>query len=218
VSAPAIAPFSKARIEALSDGVFAIAMTLLVLEIKVPELPREVAPVELWHATIEHWPIFFSFLVTFMLAGQFWLWHHVLCHYTRRVDRVLALLTVVFLMFVSLLPFSTAMLGAFTLRQPVSLALYFGNQLALGVMLNVKWWYSRRRGLLAIEPHDAVAARFQFQMLGHPVSCVVALLAVAVDPILSFRAFVITFMLTTGLAARRGRAAAALRASQAVNT
>ena len=50
----------EARIEALSDGVFAIAMTLLVLGIKVPELPREVAPAELWHATIEHSPIFFS--------------------------------------------------------------------------------------------------------------------------------------------------------------
>ena len=68
--------WNKARIEALSDGIFAIVMTLLVLELKVPDLPRKVATAELWHAVREHGPIFFSFFLTFMLASQYWFWHH----------------------------------------------------------------------------------------------------------------------------------------------
>lgn len=91
-------PVSKSRIEALSDGVFAIAMTLLVFELKVPELPRHVGSRELWHAVLEHGTIFFSFAVTFVLAGQFWLLHHVAFHYTRRTDQRIALLAIFFLM------------------------------------------------------------------------------------------------------------------------
>ena len=213
MTAPAITPFSKARIEALSDGVFAIAMTLLVLEIKVPELPRDVAPAELWHATIEHWPIFFSFLVTFMLAGQFWLSHHVLSLHAARRSRSCAAYGGVPHVRVAAAVFhgdaggvhaAAAGLARALLRQPARSWRDAQRQVV----------YSRRCGLLAIEPHDPVATRFQFQMLGHPVSCVVALLTVAIDPILSFRAFVITFILVTVVAARRGKAAAALRPSQ----
>jgi uncharacterized membrane protein len=211
MSAAASTPFSKTRIEALSDGVFAIAMTLLVLEIKVPELPRKVASAELWHAVLEHWPIFFSFVVTFMLAGQFWLWHHIVFHYTRRADQFVAFIAIFFLMFVSLLPFSTAMLSSFALTQPVTLALYFGNQLALGVMLNVHWWYAKQRALIWIESDDPVAARFELQIATAPLACVVALAAIAVRPRWAFMAFVLVQALAAAVSKRRGRTVAARR-------
>ena len=144
----ALAPseWNKARVEALSDAVFAIAMTLLVLEIKVPELDRHVDAATLWRAVRALWPVFFSFVITFLLTSMFWFWHHVSLHCMRRIDGVIVAINLVFLMFVSLAPFSTAMLGSFTLRQPVSLAFYFGNQLALGLMLNAYWIYAKRQG------------------------------------------------------------------------
>jgi uncharacterized membrane protein len=136
------------RAEALSDGVFAIAMTLLVLEIKVPELPRQAAPIEVWHGVMANGPVFFSFVLTFVLSGLFWFLHHATFHALEKVDRGVCWINIAFLMFVSLLPFSTALLAAFPVRQPVSLGFYFGNQFALGLMLNLLWEYGRRRGLL----------------------------------------------------------------------
>ncbi|MBI3401724.1 MAG: Flp pilus assembly complex ATPase component TadA [Acidobacteria bacterium] len=75
--------FSKARIEMLCDGVFAIAMTLRVLELKVPDLPRQAPSAEVWHARAEHRITFFAFALSFVLAGQFWMQHHVLFHRGR---------------------------------------------------------------------------------------------------------------------------------------
>ncbi len=205
----AASPFSKARIEALSDGVFAIAMTLLVLEIKVPELPRTTPSGELWHALGEHWTIFFSFFITFLLAGQFWIWHHIVFHHTKRVNQGTVFFTVFFLMFVSLLPFSTAMLGAFSLRQPVTLAFYFGNQLALGLLLNLQWWYAKRRRDLEFDPGDTAAIRFEMLMATQLIASVAALGMVAVNPRSAFMTYALTQALCSGFVRKRAKTLAA---------
>src|SRR5690242_11054474 len=101
------------RVEALADGVFAIVMTLLVLELKVPALPRDASAAEVWRGVVELGPIFFSYFVTFTLAGTFWFWHHRAFDEIAHVDGPLFALNLAFLSFVSLLPFSTAMFGAF---------------------------------------------------------------------------------------------------------
>jgi uncharacterized membrane protein len=139
--------FSKERIEMLCDGVFAIAMTLLVLDLKVPALPKGAPSAEIWRAVGEHGVAFFGFVLTFILAGQFWILHHVLFHYLRHATRALAMLNLLFLMFVSLLPFSTSMFTAFGPRQPVALTFYFGNQLMLSLLLLAQWLIGRRAGL-----------------------------------------------------------------------
>jgi len=64
--------FSKARLEMLCDGIFAIAMTLLVLELKVPNLPRRAESAEIWHALREHALPFLGVALTFILASTFW--------------------------------------------------------------------------------------------------------------------------------------------------
>ena len=197
--------WSKARIEALSDGVFAIAMTLLVLEIKVPELARRVETATLWQAVSERWPLFFSFVVTFMLTSLFWSWHHVTFAYTRRADGVIVALNLLFLMFVSLLPFSTAMLGSFTLRQPVSLAFYFGNQLALGLTLNAHWIYARHRGLIT-DPDAPVPRRVSIAIRAQPIACLATLVMVAVNPQFAFNTFALVQLPVAVFMARRLRA------------
>jgi len=198
------AVWSKARVETVSDGVFAIVMTLLVLELKVPELPRDAPTADVWHEFRALGPIFFSYFVTFTLAGVFWFWHHRAFHELTRVDGPLFALNLAFLSFVSLLPFSTAMLGAFRLRQPISLACYFGNLLGLALTLMVFWLYARRSG--ALKPaHDPVARRrFVLTLVAHILASSAALITVAFDPGLTMNVYVIVLALG-GVVARRTR-------------
>jgi TMEM175 potassium channel family protein len=157
--------FSKARIETLCDGVFAIAMTLLVLELKVPDLPRPAAPAALWHALGEHRLGFFAFALSFMLAGAFWMQHHVLFHYLARATRPLALLNLVFLMFVSFLPFSTSLFATYGAG---GIAFYFGNQFVLAVLLALHWTLAQRQGLLHGASDDPKRRRFAALMAAFP--------------------------------------------------
>src|SRR4051795_5823288 len=83
---------SKHRMEALSDGVFAIVMTLLVLELKIPDLARNVATRDLGRALAHEGPVFFSFVVTFMFASLFWYLHHVLLNFLTEFPRKLIVL------------------------------------------------------------------------------------------------------------------------------
>jgi uncharacterized membrane protein len=150
--------FSKARIEMLCDGVFAIAMTLLVLELKVPELPKQTPLAELWHALGEQRLSYFAFVLTFMLAGSFWIQHHVLFHYLARATRSLAALNLVFLMFVSLLPFSTSLFARF--GTPAGIPFYFGNQFILALLVSAQWILASRKGLLGGDTRDPKRVRF----------------------------------------------------------
>jgi uncharacterized membrane protein len=173
--------WSTTRTEALSDAVFAIVMTLLVLELKVPALPRNAPTAEVWRGFKELGPVFFSYFVTFTLAGVFWFWHHRAFHELTHVDGPLFALNLAFLSFVSLLPFSTAMLGSFRLGHPVSLVCYFGNLLALTLALSAFWLYATRSGLLA-PTRDPVSRRRISLVLGaQVVGCVAALVTIALN-------------------------------------
>ncbi|MBZ5557326.1 MAG: DUF1211 domain-containing protein [Acidobacteriia bacterium] len=151
--------FSKERIEMLCDGVFAIAMTLLVLDLKVPELPKHTASIEIWHALREHGLSFFAFALTFALAGQFWLIHHVFFHYLKHATRGLAALNLLFLMFVSLLPFTTSMFAAFGSQQ-AGMVPYIANQFILASLIGTQWLLARSQGLLTGAPTDPKRRRF----------------------------------------------------------
>ena len=104
----------KNRIETLSDGIFAIVMTLLILEFHVPNLPSNAPNVEVAPALMALWPKFISYIVAFVSLGFFWVGHHIMYHGIRRADRTLLWLNIFFFMFVSLLPFSTSVLNAFS--------------------------------------------------------------------------------------------------------
>ena len=174
--------FSKARLEMLCDGIFAIAMTLLVLELKPPDLPRHAASAEIWHALREHGLAFFGFALSFLIAGQFWILHHVSFNYLHRANRSLALLTIPFLMFVSLLPFSTSMLTAFTLRQPVGLLFYFGNQFMLALLLAAQWLLASRQGLLTESDGSRKRRQFELMICLQPLSFALSIALVFIAP------------------------------------
>jgi uncharacterized membrane protein len=131
----------KNRIEALSDGIFAIVMTLLILEIHVPSLPPNAPNVQVVPALWELWPKFLTYAVSFISLGVYWIGHHNMYHAIRRSDRVLLWLNILFFMFVSLLPFSTSVLNAF--RQTQVAPLFFGANLTIiGWFLYLQWAYA----------------------------------------------------------------------------
>ena len=131
----------KNRIEALSDGIFAIAMTLLVLELHLPNLPPNAPNVQVAPALWQLWPKVLTYAVSFLSLGVYWIGHHNMYHAIRRADRVLLWLNILFFMCVSLLPFSTSVLNAF--RQTQVAPLVFGaNVTSIGWLLYLQWAYA----------------------------------------------------------------------------
>src|SRR4051812_19059430 len=115
---------SKHRVEGLTDGIFAIVMTLIVLELKVPELERHATEAEILEKLRALGQPLAGFVITFLLSGVFWYMHHHSMQFIRHMTRPLILINLAFLMFVSLLPFSAAMLGRF-LTSPIALRIYY---------------------------------------------------------------------------------------------
>jgi uncharacterized membrane protein len=100
--------FDSTRIEALSDGVFAIAITLLVLEISVPEDAYK----HLGRAILHEWPSYLAYVTSFLTIGAAWFVHHGIFRRLARADFVVVRLNLIFLMVVSFLPFPTQLLAA----------------------------------------------------------------------------------------------------------
>jgi uncharacterized membrane protein len=106
------AGFSTARLEAFSDGVFAIAITLLVLDLNVPE-PDSLHGMSLADALARQWPAYFAYLVSFLVIGIIWINHHAMCALARRVDRRTLFANLFLLLTVSVIPYPTRMLAAY---------------------------------------------------------------------------------------------------------
>ena len=98
------------RILFFSDAVFAIAITLLVLNIEVPDIPQDLVAEELPGQLLGLWPKYLSYVVSFLVILIFWISHHTIFSNIRGYDRVLIWLSSLFLMFVAFLPFPTAFL------------------------------------------------------------------------------------------------------------
>ncbi|MGA2128427.1 MAG: TMEM175 family protein [Xanthobacteraceae bacterium] len=121
------------RIEAFSDGVFAIVVTLLVLELKVPVLKDHHSVAELTHALIEQLPKFLSWLISFIIVCKFWLNHSHVLGLARHADYGLVWTNSLFLMGQSFIPFPTALLGEYA-GNPLAVSL-FGCVFALNTVL-----------------------------------------------------------------------------------
>jgi uncharacterized membrane protein len=105
--------FTLGRLEAFSDGVFAIVVTLLVLDLKVPELAHHSSAAELCAALKAQLPRFLSWLISFIIVCKFWLNHHHIMNQARSANYALIWINSLFLMFQSLIPFPTALMGEY---------------------------------------------------------------------------------------------------------
>ena len=128
---------NKNRIEALSDGLFAVAMTLLVFNIKVPPLMLPVSAHDLLDQLSKMWPLFRSYFISFAILGMYWIAHHGLFHhFAKQANRVLTYLNILFLCLITLIPFSTHLIGDYPLNS-VAVAIYGMNVIVIGV---VQYW------------------------------------------------------------------------------
>ena len=129
-----------ARMEAFSDGIFAIASTLLVLDLAIPALSSDVGK-----SLVEQWPTYFAYLVSFATIGNAWLNHSVITEYLERADAILLRLNLVLLFFVSVLPYPTHMLAEYLHSENaerVAATVYGLNLLAISGFTSLTWHYA----------------------------------------------------------------------------
>ena len=141
-----IANRSIERIGALSDGLFAIAMTLIVLEIRVPELTDH-SDAGLWMALGQLAPLFVTYLLSFLTLGIFWNGQQTQLSYVDRAGRDLAWLELLFLAVIALFPFTTSLLAE-NIDLRLALGLYWLNIFVAGAALYGIWAYVERAGLV----------------------------------------------------------------------
>ncbi|OGO13107.1 MAG: hypothetical protein A2032_00795 [Chloroflexi bacterium RBG_19FT_COMBO_49_13] len=128
------------RIAALSDGVFSIAITLLVLELAVPEhLPDG----GMWAYFSQLLPKFASTMVAFIVLGVYWIGHHNMFKHIKRHDRVLMWLNILFLMFVAMMPFFAGLVGEYG-DDTLALASYAFWLMLTGLVLDTIWWHASK--------------------------------------------------------------------------
>lgn len=166
------AGLSVNRIEALSDGVFAIAMTLLVLELHVPDVSSAETGL-LTASLLAMWPKFVSFGLGFVLLGSLWVGQHYQFHYVRRTDRPLLWLQLALLLVCSLVPFGVALLGRYW-ASPVVTAIYGALLIASGICLLGSWTYATH-GHRLVAPSlpssaiDALRVRIVIGLVGYGI-------------------------------------------------
>jgi uncharacterized membrane protein len=135
-----------ARIEAFSDGVFAIAITLLILEIKIPQAGQGALRV----ALLREWPSYLAFFLSFAYIGVMWMNHHRMFTHIRRSNDTLLLLNLLLLLGVTSVPFPTAVLARSlgTPEQRTAAIFYNGVFVVIAIFFNVLWRYAVSRQLL----------------------------------------------------------------------
>jgi uncharacterized membrane protein len=169
---PADAVMGVGRLEAFSDGVFAIAVTLLVLDVKVPRLDATDEGARLLAALLGQWPNYLAYVTSFATIFIMWVNHHVIFRSIRRADHALLLLNGLLLLCITFVPFPTALLAEYLGHQgqQTAAAVYSGTFVATAVAFNLLWRHAmRRERLLAPHVERGRARRFGRTYLAGPL-------------------------------------------------
>lgn len=177
-----------ARIEAFSDGVFAIAVTLLILEVKIP-LPGSH---DLGIQLLRQWPQYVAFVLSFAFIGIMWINHHRLFNYIRRADNNLLVLNLLLLLGVTVVPFPTAVLATHLdgPEQRIAAMLYNGTYIFIAICFNFLWRYAVSRKLLGHDVDytsaDRISRQYAFGPLLYFICFIVAWWSVPVSLLINF--------------------------------
>lgn len=192
---------SKHRIHALTDGIFAVAMTLLVIELKIPESMHVKNNVQLIEAMIHLIPKFVGWVVSFMVLAFFWWGHHRAFNAVRHVDGRLIALNIAFLGFVSFMPFASALTGEYA-RALASQIVYATAMFCAAFFAQLIWRYIHRHPELCSHPMttgELAGARGRTSLL--MALCVVSVAIAMVLPLAGNMAFM--FMGFAGIVGRK---------------
>lgn len=153
----------KSRIEALSDGIFAIVMTIIVLELRVPETSEmDLNSEKIFEFIINYLPKIETYAISFVIAGVFWLRHQLHFMHITGVDRVTITINIFFLLFVTFIPFTTGFVMNFP-DQEVPFLLYAFNLFIISIILVLNWRYvSKDRRYITNSMTDKEIKNFTF--------------------------------------------------------
>ena len=173
------------RLHALIDGVFAIALTLLVLD-----LPRPVNSTHLAHDLQQHWPSYAAYLVSFATLGILWIEHHGMMGAVRSIDRRFLERTLVFLLFISIIPWPTALAAdyvnaGFSQARDAAI-LYAATMLMMGLSFAWGWRYLGAHPELVVEPARRAFPAGTRRAIGGGLVYLVAIALAFVSPLASF--------------------------------
>jgi len=155
------------RLETFTDGVLAIAITLLVLDLKVP--PHGTLAGPLSAALLHRWPSYLAYLVSFLVIGIIWVNHHAMFRLIARIDRKLLFLNLVLLLVAAAIPFPTALLAEYLNAgrdAHTAAAVYSGTMLAMALAFLAMWGYAAHRANLLHEHIDRAKARAATRRFG----------------------------------------------------
>ena len=176
------------RLEAFSDAVFAIAITLLILEIKVPPAPL------LPSGLVSLWPSYLAYAISFVVIGAIWINHHAMFALIKATNQRLLLLNTLQLLFVAFLPFPTAVLAeAMHARayENVAAAFYGSTLMVIGLFVACTWFYvSKCPALLSDSVSPAQAKAMRRRYLVGPFGYALATLGAFINPWISIGLFV----------------------------
>jgi TMEM175 potassium channel family protein len=180
---------NRARLEAISDGIFAVGMTLLVLGLAVPAVKDVASENDLWHAVGNLFPSIVTYFMSFLTLGIFWVGQQTQLSKTDHVNRLFTWIHLAFLLTVTMVPFSTQLLARFHWSR-IALVLYWLNIFLMGITLLAGVEYGLRSGVFPEEHRKTVARFFRRRIFGAQSLYLVAMLLCFVDTHLSIAVFV----------------------------
>ncbi len=183
-------PVSKGRLEALSDGLFAIVMTLLVFSLIDPRIAEATTAAELHSAFLELWPKFVGFGITFIIIGVFWVGHHTYFHTISGVVETQLWLNLLFLFCISVLPFSAYLIGEHH-NLPTSGILYGLNLLAVIGALRLNWWYAVSRHWVRPDLDPGFIKQMHRRNTFMFIATLLVMAVVLINPVLAFYLYVL---------------------------
>jgi len=184
------------RLEAFSDGVFAVAITLLVLNIRIPGLDtpgKLLSDKDLWPVLLGEWPMLAAYTTSFTTIGIMWLNHHRLFVHIRRTDTILLLLNLLLLLTIVFIPVPTALLAEYFVRPDLHAAaiVYTGTCLGMACCFNGLWRYASYHNRLLgknANPHavNAISRQYLFGPLTYLITFGLAWVNTPASIIVSF--------------------------------
>jgi uncharacterized membrane protein len=168
-------PFDKRRLEAFSDGVFAIVMTILVLDLKLPHIAHPERAEEIWNALVAVRPVFFSWVVSFFFVALIWIHHHQILKMSVSSDYGTTWINTILLFLICLLPFPTAMMGEYPLS--VVVVMLWGLVFSATTFV-LTWFYYYNAKYHLSDKYDKVTTmkNVRFSILGGPAIYLIAAL------------------------------------------
>jgi len=181
--------FQLERLILFSDAVFAIAITLLVIEIKIPEIhEKPVTDNAVLHKLAELIPKFVGFLVSFLLIGQYWIVHHRMFSFVINFTDRLIWLNILFLFAIALMPFSTGFYSEYVLRGVVTPVIFYTANIALLGLANFLMWryLSNQKNNLTENLTPALSKYFSLRALTVPIIFVIFSFVYLYNPTIAF--------------------------------